>query len=146
MPILRLVISVLQFPHVLIYLVLSIRLLILSTVETKNSGRLPDRARLTWLHRLTAGFGLFFRPMVIYGLHFGINRQDKNTNYKSNFAIVFRVNDFDGLSQNGKSSRYQTDTKLQTMTRVAWRHLKIPKVIRFLYGANKFLVTWSINA
>jgi len=96
---------------VLIYLVLSIRLLILSTVETKNSGRLPDRARLTWLHRLTAGFGLFFRPMVIYGLHFGINRQDKNTNYKSNFAIVFRVNDFDGLSQNGKSSRYQTDTK-----------------------------------
>ena len=129
MPILRLVISVLQFPHVLIYLVLSIRLLILSTVETKNSGRLPDRARLTWLHRLTAGFGLFFALWFIYACILALIDKTKIPTKKVILLIEFRGNDFDGLSQNGKSSRYQTDTKLQTMTRVALRHLKIPKVI-----------------
>ncbi len=67
-PILRLVIAVLQFPHVLIYLVLSIRLIRLSTVETKNSDRFLDRAQLVWLHRLTVGFWVFFALWFFYGL------------------------------------------------------------------------------
>ena len=91
-PILRLVISVLQFPHVLIYLVLSIRLLMLSTVETKNSGRFPDRARLIWLYRLTAGFGLFFALWFIYGLAvaFGLSYQ-RRIDYMVTFFMTFFI-------------------------------------------------------
>ncbi len=67
-PAVRMAITLLQFPHVLLYTFLSMRLLNKFTQDRYQSERTSKQNQLKWLKRLVIGFGILFSSWLLYNI------------------------------------------------------------------------------